>query len=281
MADDGIIKSTRETHIAQSLIQAPTDQELEEINALKSIDIEVEQAEYIQTIGQGWAYPLNKFMDEMQLLEVMQMKTLTVNGRKHLFSVPITQHVTKEQREELKNEKRVALRCRTVLNGEVLAVIENPVFFENRKEEISTRFFGTSSLRHPKVERIVTQGDFLISGSSMRFLRNVEFNDQLDQYRITPAQVFEEVKKRNADAVYAFQLRNPLHNGHVLLLKDTRQKLLQQGYKNPILLLHPLGGWVKDDDVPLDTRMRQHQALLDDGTLENEHTILAIWPSPM
>jgi 3'-phosphoadenosine 5'-phosphosulfate synthase len=56
---------------------------------------------------------------------------------------------------------------------------------------------------------------------------------------------------------------------------------MKQGYKNPLLLLHPLGGWMKDDDVPLDYRMRQHQALLDDGTLIPEHTILAIWPSPM
>lgn len=38
---------------------------------------------------------------------------------------------------------------------------------------------------------------------------------------------------------------------------------------------------MKDDDVPLDYRMRQHQALLDDGTLTPEHVILAIWPSPM
>jgi 3'-phosphoadenosine 5'-phosphosulfate synthase len=125
-------------------------------------------------------------MDEMQLLEVMQMKTLTVNGRKHLFSVPITQHVTTEQREELKNEKRIALRCSKVLNGEVLAVIENPVFYENRKEEISTRIFGTFSLKHPKIERIMAQGDFLVTGSSMKFVRNVEFNDQMDQYRLTP-----------------------------------------------------------------------------------------------
>jgi 3'-phosphoadenosine 5'-phosphosulfate synthase len=65
------------------------------------------------------------------------------------------------------------------------------------------------------------------------------------------------------------------------LLKDTREQLMKQGYKNPLLLLHPLGGWMKDDDVPLDYRMRQHQALLDDGTLIPEHTILAIWPSPM
>lgn len=72
-----------------------------------------------------------------------------------------------------------------------------------------------------------------------------------------------------------------MHNGHCLLLKDTREQLIKRGYKNPLLLLHPLGGWMKDDDVPLDYRMRQHQALLDDGTLDPEHTILGIWPSSM
>ena len=45
-----------------------------------------------------------------------------------------------------------------------------------------------------------------------------------------------------ADAVFAFQLRNPIHNGHALLMQDTRQKLLERGFKNPVLLLHPLGG---------------------------------------
>ena len=27
--------------------------------------------------------------------------------------------------------------------------------------------------------------------------------------------------------------------------------ILSRGYKNPVLLLHPLGGWTKADDVPL------------------------------
>jgi hypothetical protein len=49
-----------------------------------------------------------------------------------------------------------------------------------------------------------------------------------------------------------------VHNGHALLMTDTRQRLLDMGFKNPVLLLHPLGGWVKADDVPLDTRMKQH-----------------------
>lgn len=84
-------------------------------------------------------------MDELQLLEVLHMKTLTDSiGKRQLFSVPITQHCTKEQMEQLKGEKRIALKCSALGSADdVYAVIENPVFFENRKEEISSRVFGT------------------------------------------------------------------------------------------------------------------------------------------
>lgn len=84
-----------------------------------------------------------------------------------------------------------------------------------------------------------------------------------------------------ADAVFAFQLRNPIHNGHALLMSDTKRQLQERGFQKPVLLLHPLGGWVKDDDVPLHTRMLQHQAVLDDGLLDRCSTVLAIFPSPM
>lgn len=83
-------------------------------------------------------------------------------------------------------------------------MIENPVFYENRKEEISARVFGTFSTKHPKVERIMAQGDYLVSGSNMRFVKNVEFNDGLDSYRQTPRQIHNQIVARGADAVYAF-----------------------------------------------------------------------------
>ena len=240
------------------------------------------QCQYLQTIGDGWAFPLKRFMNELELLEVMHMKTLTdASGHKHLMSVPITQHVTAAQKAELANEKKIAIKCTAFCGDKVLAVISNPVFFENRKEEICARTFGCFSVKHPKSATIFEQGEFLVSGESMRFFHRITFNDNMDQYRKTPQEIADEIKARGADAVYAFQVRNPLHNGHVLLLKDTREQLLKLGYKNPILLLHPLGGWCKDDDVPLLDRMLQHQALLDDGTLNPEHTILAVWPSPM
>lgn len=84
-----------------------------------------------------------------------------------------------------------------------------------------------------------------------------------------------------SDAVFAFQLRNPVHNGHALLMQDTHRQLLERGYRRPVLLLHPLGGWTKDDDVPLMWRMKQHAAVLEEGILNPETTVVAIFPSPM
>ena len=77
-----------------------------------------------------------------------------------------------------------------------------------------------------------------------------------------------------ADAVFAFQLRNPVHNGHALLMRDTKQSLVERGYKKPVLLLHPLGGWTKNDDVPLPVRIKQHLAVLKEGVLDPESTVL-------
>lgn len=81
--------------------------------------------------------------------------------------------------------------------------------------------------------------------------------------------------------MFAFQLRNPIHNGHALLMQDTKRQLLERGYQNPVLLLHPLGGWTKDDDVPLHVRIAQHQAVMEEGVLDAKHTLMAIFPSPM
>ena len=62
---------------------------------------------------------------------------------------------------------------------------------------------------------------------------------------------------------------------------NVRRQLESRGYKRPVLLLHPLGGWTKDDDVPLAVRMEQHKAVLEEGLLDKDSTVIAIFPSPM
>lgn len=127
---------------------------------------------------------------------------------------------------------------------------------------------------------VYESGDWLCGGD-IEVLERIYWNDGLDQYRLTPLELRAKFRQLNADAVFAFQLRNPVHNGHALLMHDTQRRLRERGYKNPVLLLHPLGGWTKDDDVPLPWRIRQHQALMDEKVLEPESTVMAIFPSPM
>jgi len=127
---------------------------------------------------------------------------------------------------------------------------------------------------------IFDSGDWLVGGD-LEVLERITWGDGLDEYRLTPNELRSKFRQMNADAVFAFQLRNPVHNGHALLMQFTRQSLLDRDFKKPVLLLHPLGGWTKDDDVPLDVRMKQHRVILDEGILDPESTVLAIFPSPM
>jgi 3'-phosphoadenosine 5'-phosphosulfate synthase len=255
MLSRGILNKKSEPRVVDSLVREATAAENAEYENLISVEIDTMQAEYLQTIGDGWAYPLKRFMSEMELLESMQMRTVTDNeGRRHLLSVPITMHVSENQKTALSTQSKFALRYK----GVVHAVVNGPQFFENRKEEICTRVFGCMSPEHAGAGPIMKQGPWLVSGESMHFTKRVMFHDNMDKYRYTPKEISSLIKAKNADAVYAFQVRNPLHNGHCLLLNDTRQQLIKQGFKNPILLLHPLGGWCKDDDVPLADRMAQH-----------------------
>ena len=72
-------------------------------------------------------------------------------------------------------------------------------------------------------------GDWCIGGE-LEVLGRIKWNDGLDEYRKTPNELRAEFKKRKADAVFAFQLRNPVHNGHALLMTDTRRRLIERGY---------------------------------------------------
>merc|ERR1719471_1791002 len=107
---------------------------------------------------------------------------------------------------------------------------------------------------------IMQSGGWLVGGK-LQVLRPIKYKDGLDDHRQTPSQLRARFAELGADAVFAFQLRNPVHNGHALLMQDTATKLKAQGYKKPVLWLSPLGGWTNDDDVPLKVRMDQHHAL--------------------
>ena len=151
-------------------------------------------------------------------------------------SVPIVLAVSTADKERLDGCLAISL----VYQGKPVAILRAPEFFEHRKEERCARQFGTTHPNHPYIQMIMESGDWLVGGE-LEVLERVRWNDGLDQYRLTPSELKKKFHEMGADAVFAFQLRNPVHNGHALLMQFTRQTLLDRGYKKPVLLLHPLG----------------------------------------
>lgn len=244
--------------------------------SLLKMDITLVDLQWIQVLSEGWATPLSGFMREHEYLQCLHFGCIIKEGKHRSQSIPIVLSLDNDLVDEIRAKTDIAL----AYNGRIVAVLKNIEVFPHRKEERVSRIFGTSDPHHPVVEMILKSGDFLIGGDLQVFER-IKYDDGLDEYRLTPLEIQEKLKEMSSDAVFAFQLRNPIHNGHALLMQDTREQLLKRGYRNPVLLLHPLGGWIKEDDVPLKTRIQQHQAVLEEGVLDPKSTLIAIFPSPM
>lgn len=258
---------------------------------------------WLQTIAEGWAAPLKGFMREGTLLQTIHFNSIlvdpfnitgskgfnemqtnfldfkTVPPKRVSMSVPIVLPITAYTKAMIESSGKKAVALVTK-HGKILAILRNPEIYVNRKEEIVSRIFGVIDPGHPYIKHIYTGGDWLLGGE-IELLQKIRYNDGLDRFRLTAKEVMYEFELKNADAVYAFQTRNPTHAGHAYLMRTAREILKKKGYNNPILWLSPLGGWTKSDDVPLDVRVKQHEAVINEGMLDKDNTVMAIWPAPM
>lgn len=273
---EGVVPPIREKVEELFVDEKRIEEARREAESLPCIEITHVDLQWIQVLAEGWATPLRGFMREDQYLQCQHFKIVEQNGDSINQSIPIVLPVNTNQKERYLNASALALRHQ----GRAVAILRSPEFFAHRKEERCCREFGTNDPGHPYVKMIHESGDWLVGGE-LEVLERIRWNDGLDEFRLTPNEIREKCRELGADAVFAFQLRNPIHNGHALLMQDTRRYLVEErGFKKPVLLLHPLGGWTKEDDVPLPVRINQHQSVLEEGVL-HEDTILAIFPSPM
>nr|XP_014098835.2 bifunctional 3'-phosphoadenosine 5'-phosphosulfate synthase [Bactrocera oleae] len=281
LQEEGIIpKSKANSNEIEELFVEPKLKEslLHEAKSLHSIALTEIDLQWVQVLSEGWAHPLKGFMREDIFLQTIHFNSIATDDattRKNQ-SIPIVLAVTEDIKNKLDGVSSVALTYK----DKPVAILRKPEFYYQRKEERVSRQFGTSHEDHPYIKIIAKGGDYLVGGD-LEVLERIRWNDGLDQYRLTPNELRTKFKEMGADAIFAFQLRNPIHNGHALLMQDTKRQLIERGFKKPVLLLHPLGGWTKDDDVPLPVRIAQHQAVLDSGVLKAADTVLAIFPSPM
>ncbi|KAK6161444.1 hypothetical protein DH2020_004825 [Rehmannia glutinosa] len=234
--------------------------------SLPKIKLSKIDLQWVHVLSEGWASPLKGFMRESEFLQTLHFNSLRLeDGSVVNMSLPIVLAIDDAQKNRVGSSTIVALVDE---KDDLVAILSDIEIYKHNKEERIARTWGTTAPGLPYAEETITgAGNWLIGGDL--------------EVSAFPAQLRDEFERRNADAVFAFQLRNPVHNGHALLMTDTRRRLLEMGYKNPVLLLHPLGGYTKADDVPLSWRMRQHEKVLEDGVLDPETTVVSIFPSPM
>jgi len=218
----------------------------------------------LEMMAVGAFSPLTGFLNKKDYLTVIENKRLS-NGL--VWSLPITLSVSKEEAKSLKEGTEIAL----LDNHEILRGIlnlEDKYTYDKRKE--SDLIFGTSDREHPGVNRLFNQGEVLIGGDIILIER--EKFQEFNKYRLDPLDTRELIDRNNWRKTVAFQTRNPIHRAHEYIQKCALE--LVDG-----LLLHPLVGETKDDDVPARIRMACYEAILE--YYPKNRTLLSVFPAAM
>lgn len=218
----------------------------------------------LEMMATGAYSPLEGFLGESDYRSVRANMRLA-NGV--AWPIPITLSVTSEKGSELREGEDVALYQEDHLLG-VLHLAEKYAYDKGREAELVYR---TTETAHPGVRALYNQGEWLLGGriSLLNRPRDVAF----PQYRRDPAETRSLFRQRGWRRVVAFQTRNPVHRAHEYIQKCALE--IADG-----LLLHPLVGETKSDDIPAEVRIRSYEAILA-GYYPSTRTILSVLPAAM
>jgi len=219
----------------------------------------------LELIANGALSPLEGFMGEADYVLVRDQKRLA-NGL--VWTIPVTLSATEEERAKLKIGDDVALRSR---DGRLLAVLHLAEIFKYDKQLEAERVYLTAEEKHPGVKAVYAQGEYLLGGhvSVVEHPRRHEFAP----YRYAPRELRSLFAERGWRSVVAFQTRNPVHRAHEYIQKCALETV--DG-----LLLHPIVGETKSDDIPAPVRMRAYEVIIE-HYYPQSRTQLAALPAAM
>jgi sulfate adenylyltransferase len=231
--------------------------------ALPTVPLSPRQLADLELFAGGALSPLTGFLgreDYTAVVEEMRLADGTV------WPLPVTLAVDRDRARALHGAEEVAL----AYEGRPLALLRLREAYEYDKAREARLVYGTDDARHPGVAALYGQGDVLLAGE-------VDVFDLPERpfaaYRLTPRQTREAFAARGWRTVVAFQTRNPVHRAHEYIQKCALE--IVDG-----LLLHPLVGETKDDDVPAEVRLRCYEVLLA-GYYPRDRVLLAVFPAAM
>ncbi|MFO7774298.1 MAG: sulfate adenylyltransferase [Candidatus Hydrogenedentota bacterium] len=218
----------------------------------------------IDNIAKGIFSPLEGFMNEEQTRRVID----TMHLRDGVpWTIPIHLAVDEDTAAKLKPGDEAAI---VDPEGEVAAILHVSEKFTFDHKQIAAKVYGTTDEAHPGVAYTLSLGPVFLAGDiDVLKTRTIEFED----HNFTPEQTRAAFAERGWQRIVAFQTRNPIHRAHEYLTKCALE--MCDG-----LLIHPLMGTTKSDDIPGDVRMRCYRVLLD-NYYPAKHVMLSLMPVNM
>ena len=248
------------------LVKGPEGEALRQrAGSLPLIRLSARSLSDLELLAVGGYSPLEGFMMEADYEGVVAEMRLA-SGL--VWPMPITLPASAEEASALREGQAVALADGS---GRLLAVLELAEKFGYDKRREARQVYRTEDEAHPGVAAVYSQGEVLLGGR-LRVLELPRHGD-FSQYRLTPAQTRAAFAERAWRTVVGFQTRNPVHRAHEYIQKCALEMV--DG-----LLLHPLVGETKSDDIPADVRMRCYEVLLE-LYYPADRILLAVNPAAM
>ncbi len=219
----------------------------------------------LEMLAIGAFSPLDGFLREADYDAVVDRMRL-VDGT--VWPIPVTLAVTEQEADQWRAGEDLALKSP---DGEIIAILHRPELFPYNRLVETKLVFGTTDESHPGVVRLMGQGPYYVGGRVS--VLNLPRHEDFLPARLTPAETREEFRQRGWRQVVGFQTRNPIHRAHEYLLRCALE--IVDG-----LLIHPLVGQTKGDDIPAVVRMRCYDALID-GYLPKDRVMLVVNPASM
>lgn len=233
--------------------------------SLPQVRLQERELSDLEMIGVGALSPLTGFMRRLDYDCVVDSMRLS-DGL--LWPLPVTLAVSTAQAQSLAEGREIAL---TDSGGRPVALMQVTELYGYDKKREAKLVFSTTDEAHPGVARLYAQGDVLVGGPVWIIDRPGQ--DEFPDYRRTPNETRRIFDERGWKTVVAFQTRNPVHRAHEYL-----QKVALEGVDG--LLLHPLVGATKSDDVAADVRLRTYEEILD-AYYPADRVLLSVFPAAM
>lgn len=232
-----------------TLVERYVDPEdLEKLQATQELVLSERLLFDVLMIGIGGFSPLEGFMSEADYKGVLAEMRLSSGT---LFAVPIVLPVTQEQHCEIEAGDTVALKNG---QGKRVGVIEVTDKYLRDLDAEARNVYRTQDQAHPGVKKINDEGKFAVGGPVKIALESIDTNFPKDF--LTPEKTRAYFGEKGWDTIVAFQTRNPIHRAHEYLTKVALEMV--DG-----LMIHPIVGEVKSDDIPAETRMACYKKLIE------------------